>query len=106
MITTLQYEITARIFAGAQQLTMSQFQAQFATLGYQFDRRCDCASIARYIMGDRIGATYPALSLYPVQISDNLSAWNISARRDDNFRAMQTLRNKIFAVSHGRIVEV
>ena len=103
---TLNKEISARLASGARQLSMAEMAAEYRALGYKFNRALDCRSIARYISGEREGQSYPCLSLYPVQISDGISAWNVDARRDDNFKALQQLRDEVFAVSRGAIAEV
>ena len=102
----MEQEIKSRLANGGRQATMAQMQVEYRTLGYRFDRTCDCRSIARYVSGARAGQSYPCLSLYPVQISDGLSAWNVNARRDDNFQTMQRLRGEVFAVSRNAIAEV
>lgn len=99
-------EIARRIASGMEQLSMEQLQARFAALGYRFDRSCDCKGMARYMSGEYAGHAYPALTLYPVQADNGLSAWNAEARRDSQFQAMQRLRKQLFAVSRGAIVEV
>ena len=101
-----QIEVSRRTQAGARCLALEQFKAEYARLGYRFDRSCDCASQARYMSGPHAGASYPALSLYPVEADTGRSAWNVESRRDANFKALQALRGEVFAVSRGRIVEV
>jgi len=101
-----QLEAAARIASGAHQLSVSELIAKFRALGYLLDRSIDCRGTARYITGERAGAQYVAVGLYPVQVNDGISAWNINARRDDNYRAMQHLRQEVFAVARGAILEV
>jgi hypothetical protein len=101
-----QTEAANRVASGARQLTVNQFKAEFAALGYRFDADMACKSLARYMTGPYAGETYPANSWYPVQADDGLSAWNVNARRDDNFKALQKLRNEVFAVYAGYVIEV
>lgn len=103
---TAYVEATRRIASGARQLSVAQFKAEFAALGYRFDAGMACKSLARYMTGPRAGETYPANSWHPVQADNGLSAWNVDARRDDNFKALQKLRNEIFVVHAGYIIEV
>ena len=99
-------EIEYRTAQGQRQLTIAQYLYEYATIGYTFDRSCDTQGIARYMSGGRAGNSYPCLTLYPIQSDDKVSAWNVNARRDANYEAFRMLRNSIFTVSMGRIVEV
>lgn len=103
---TLENEVAYRLAQGYRQVSFEQFKAEYAALGYTFDRSCDCRGIARHMTGPQAGLSYPCTSLYPVQIDNGLSAWNVDARRDDNYQAFRTLRNSLFAIVQGRIVEV
>lgn len=103
---TLQQEINARLADGWDQVTLREYLERFKAIGYTFDRSCDCASTARYLTGERQGHTYPYLALYPLQADNRLSAWNVEARRDENYEAFKRLRNTLFAVSRGRVVEI
>lgn len=104
---TAYVEATRRIaHDGARQVSVAQFKAEFAALGYSFDASGACKSVARYMSGPRAGETYPANSWRPVQSDDGLCAWHVDARRDEKFKAMQKLRNEIFAVHAGYIIEV
>ena len=103
---TVDNEITYRLAQGWRQVSFDQFKAEYAAIGYTFDRSSDVRSIARYITGKQAGQSYPYLSLYPVQADDKVSAWNVNARRDANYEAFKALRNSLFAVVQGRIVEV
>ena len=85
---------------------MEELRTRYAQLGYRFDRRMDCRAPATYLTGPWAGTSYPCLALYPVQSDNGLSAWNIDARRDENFQAMQQLRHAVFSVSAGQIAEV
>lgn len=99
-------EATRRIAYGARRVSVAQFKAEFAALGYRFDASMACKSLARYVSGPCAGETYPANSWYPIQADDGLSAFHVDARRDENFKAMQVLRGEIFAVHAGYIIEV
>lgn len=103
---TLENEIAYRLAQGDRQVSFEQFKAEYAAIGYTFDRTCDVRSITRYMTGERAGQSYPYLGLYPIQTDNRLSAWHVDARRDDNYQAFKVLRNSLFAVIQGRIVEV
>ena len=102
----LQAEIAYRLKSGVRQITVQQLELELAEIGYRLDRSMDCRSVARWMTGRRAGSSYPACSLYPRQIDDGKSAWNIEARRDQRFKALQALREKVFAVSRGAICEI
>jgi hypothetical protein len=106
MMDTLENEIAHRLSQGYRQVSFEQFKTECAAIGYTFDRTSDVRSIARYMTGERAGQSYPYLGLYPVQMDNKVSAWNVNARRDANYEAFKVLRNSVFAVSRGRIVEV
>mgnify|MGYP000022277459 FL=1 len=103
---TLENEVAYRLAQGYRQVSFEQFKAEYAAIGYTFDRTSDVRSIARYMTGERAGHSYPYLGLYPIQIDNRLSAWNVDARRDSNWVQFKALRNTLFAVTQGRIVEL
>ena len=103
---TVDNEVTYRLSQGWRQVSFDQFKAEYAAIGYTFDRNCDVRSIARYMTGEQTGQSYPYLGLYPIQADDKVPAFNVNARRDGNYEAFKVLRNSLFAVVQGRIVEV
>ena len=103
MNKALAVEIAERRAHGATLLTVPQFAARFAALGYTLDRDLDCRSTARYLADNR---TYPCCNTGLKEADSGLSAWNVNARRDSRFEQMQELRGQIFAISRGAILEV
>ena len=103
---TLENEVAYRLSQGYRQVSFEQFKAEYAALGYTFDRKDDVRSIGRYMTGERAGQSYPYLGLYPIQADDKVSAWNVNARRDTNYESFRALRNSLFTVVQGRIVEI
>jgi hypothetical protein len=99
-------EALSRQKHGMRQLSLSNLIAEYAACGYHFDPSMACNCQARYMSGPRAGESYPARTLYPVQSDDGKSAFHFEARRDSNYACLQALRNSVFAVSRGRIVEV
>lgn len=99
----LEIEIAYRLAQGDEQLSIAAFGARFMALGYRLDRTMDCRSNARYLDS---GRSYPCITTSVRESDSGLSAFNFDARRDSNFRAMQQLRQQIFAVSRGAILEV
>ena len=103
---TVDNEVTYRLSQGWRQVPFEQFKAEYAAIGYTFDRSCDTQGMARYVSGERAGLSYPCLTLYPVQADDKVSVWNVNARRDTNYESFRALRNSLFTVVQGRIVEI
>jgi hypothetical protein len=91
---------------GIEMLTVSQFAARFAVLGYTLDRSLDCRAPARILTGDFAGISYPCCTTGLKETDTGRSAFRYQARRDQNFKAMQTLRNQIAAISRNAILEV
>lgn len=100
---SLQTEIDYRLSVGRQQLSVEEFGARFLELGYHLHRMDDCHCVAQYLDS---GRTYPCTTTGLLEDDTRKRAFNVEARRDDKFRAMQKLRGEIFAVSRGRILEV
>jgi hypothetical protein len=96
-------EIAERRAHGATLLTVPQFAARFAALGYTLDRDLDCRSTARYLDDNR---TYPCCTTGLKESDTGMSAFHFQARRDSRFREMMELRSDIFAISRGAILEV
>lgn len=103
----LRDEIEDRLSNGACQVSIRQLEQVVKSLGYRFDRRLDCRSVARWMTGNRAGCSYPSCQLSLVQIDDGKSAFHVEARRDEQFKALQALRwnQPYFAVSKKAIVE-
>ena len=106
MTPQLVEECEHRKSTGQTQVSFKAFKQAYEELGYIFDRSCDVRSIARYVTGERAGKSYPYLGLYPLQKDNRLSAWNVDARRDENYNAFRVLRGSIFAIVQNRIVEL
>ncbi len=102
MQNPLQVEVESRTARGAELLSVEAFAARFAALGYRLDRSLDCRSTAQWLES---GRTYPACSVYLVEADTGMSAFHYQARRDSRFDAMQALRDQVFAVSRGAILE-
>lgn len=103
----LEQEIAYRLAAGHRLLTVKQFAAEFAALGYRLNRKMDCRGIARYISGDRKDTSYPVCTPGLTELATGLSAFHFQGGRGKNFQRMQKLRNEIFAVTaKGDILEV
>jgi hypothetical protein len=99
-------EIAYRKSLGYELLSVAEFGARFKVLGYKVDRTMDCRAPARYLTGERAGRSYPNCNTGLKEADTGLSAFHYQARRDDRFDAMQRLRNEVFAVSRGAILEV
>jgi hypothetical protein len=103
MKAMLQVEIEHRKAHGCRQVSVAEMEAEFNALGYTMDRNLDCRSMSRYLES---GRSYPCCTTGLKEIDTGMSAFHFAARRDDKFRAMQKLRQEIFAVSRGATLEV
>lgn len=100
--TPLEVEIAYRQSEGAELLSVKAMGERFKALGYRLDRSLDCRALSRYLDS---GRTYPACTTGVAERDTGMSAFHFEARRDDKFQAMQDLRNQVFAVSRGAILE-
>lgn len=100
-MTPEEIETEAMINAGCIQVSMDIMRALFSELGYRLDDECKGMHTNL-----TTGNSYMGTTIQPVQIDNGVRAFNISGRRDDNYRKMQQLRLDVFAVVRGRIVTV
>lgn len=91
---------------GRELLSIAEFGRRFAALGYTVDRSMDCRAPAKYLTGPLAGESYLCCTTGINEADTGLSAFHYQARREDNFRKMQELRNSICAISRGAILEV
>lgn len=105
-MTPLETEISRRIAAGCEQLSVSAMGARYLALGYRLDRSRDCYSNSRYVSGPFAGQSYPAITTGAKESDTGRSFAHFESRRDENFKAMMDLRQTVFAVTRGRILEV
>lgn len=107
MSTALEDEVAARTLDGElRQLSVAQLDAELAALGYRRNKAMRCACNARWMSGSRAGKSWPCVTFGVSEADTGLSAFNVDARRDDRFTALQELRRHAYCVSHGAIVEV
>lgn len=99
-------EVAYRLTIGGKQVTLETLAEELKAIGYRLDRSMDCKHVARYMTGDRAGKTYPACGLRPVQIDDGIAWCHVDARRDANFNALKAIRDTLFAVSGGCLMEI
>ena len=68
----------------------------------------DCRGTSRYLTGEFAGLSYPVNTTGVKESDTGLSAFNVNARRDANFKELQRLRfeEELYAVVRGRILEV
>lgn len=98
----LQAEIDHRISIGCELVSVAVMEQRYRALGYTLDRDLDCFSNARYLDS---GRTHPCITTSVKEIDTRRSAFHFESRRDDNFKAMQRLRQDIFAVTKNAILE-
>lgn len=102
----LNAELERRRQTDERQVTLAEMKQLLAALGYRLDRTMDCRCAARWLTGPAAGASYPCITTGIKEADTGLSAFNVHARRDDNFQALQSLRGKIYSVTKGRIFEI
>lgn len=92
---------------GVERVSIAEFNRRYAALGYKIDRTMDCRGMARIMTGEHAGESYPSCSTGINEADTGLRAWNVDARRDERYRAMQELRHEIFSVTRdGFILQV
>lgn len=99
-------EVQRRLKAGDRQLTVEQIAEELRLLGYKMDRSMDARCQAKIMTGPAAGESYPCCTTYLKEADTGLSAFNVNARRDANFRALQQLRREVFAVVRGYVFEL
>lgn len=103
--SSLHKEIQDRLQAGQVQIPFKQLEELIGTVGYRFDRRFECKTVARILSGPRAGSRYPVLSIKPVQADDGRAFSHVEARRDQRFDQLIAIRRKYFAVVDGHLAE-
>ena len=96
-------EIAVSLAAGMRRVTVAELDRELADLGYRRgkDSRCTCTA-----QNMATGNHYPCTTYGVDEADTGMSAFNVDARRDANFKALQALRFNTFAVSQGRMVSV
>lgn len=84
-------------------VTLRKMDSLFQELGYKLDRAGDCYGTSTNMTGPRAGTTFPEITTGLKEMDSGLSAFHFQARRDHNYRRMQELRMKVFAIVKGRI---
>lgn len=105
MQTPLEIEIESRKQNGCEQVTVAEMDRRYRALGYRLDRELDCRSMAKIMTGTGAGRTYPCITTSVKEIDTGRSAFNSESRRDENYRAMQHMRQWVFAATQGAILE-
>lgn len=101
----LTHEIASRRAYGCELVSVAEMTRRFRALGYVLDRSMDCRASARIMTGPDAGRSYPCCTTYVREADTGLSAANVQARRVENYRRMAELRQTVFAVSRGAILE-
>lgn len=99
-------ELQYRAQQGLHPVSIEQFNEAFSELGYRIDRSLECRSVAHHLSGERKGSGYPSITTRVKEADTGLSAFHVDARRDVNFEMMQQIRQQVFAVTDGAILEV
>ncbi|MBB4092436.1 hypothetical protein DEA98_10025 [Brucella pseudogrignonensis] len=101
----LQAEIIHRLAIGCERVSVAEMENRYRALGYALDRDLDCRCMSRIMTGPDAGRAYPCITTGVKEIDTRRSAFHFESRRDTNYRAMQRLRQDIFAVTKGAILE-
>lgn len=81
-------------------MTIFEALKLISRLGYQIDK----SSSFSYTNNLNASGTYKARSLYLVQKDDKVSAFNVDARRDENFKKLQEFRRNVIVKSPRGII--
>lgn len=83
---------------GMRPVSMGELESRLKAIGYKldYDGRAYCR--AKWMTGELAGRTYDCCTLAVVQADNGLSFANIEARRDDNYRAFQEMRESVFSL--------
>ncbi len=92
-----------QIASGMRYLRMDELEAQLRSLGYRLDDSSRAYCRARWMTGAMAGRTYACCTIGVVQLDNGIGFANVAARRDDNHRALQALRGRVFSLArkHG-----
>lgn len=91
------------IASGRRYLRLDELEMELRRIGYRLDDDSRAYCRARWMTGEMAGRTYDCCTIGVAQLDNGLSFANIEARRDDNFRTLQTLRQEVFSLArnHG-----
>lgn len=95
-MTNLDKEVSRMLLAGCKLVTLKQYEADIATMGFRLDKRMNAACIARDM---ETGDSYPALTGYAIQKETGAGFANIKANRDcEGWEEFMAYRKNHFAV--------
>ena len=94
-------EASRMLDGGMERMEKGVFLDTLNGLGYQVDQ----TNTFNYLNGSN-EITYRAKSIRIVENDSGLSFSNVDARRDDDFRELQRIRQWVFVYDHGRIWEL
>lgn len=101
-MNTAQQEAAHLDAEGYRRVTLETMAEELVAMGYLMPRNDDrCYAASTWVTGERAGQSSPHCSLgAPVEADTGLRAWNVNARRDENFKAMQEWRGSTYAIVH------
>lgn len=102
-MSDLAREVADSLKSGMRQMSMAEYRAALAQLGYEIDPDSRCACIAKNMT---TGNTYPNVNWTPREIDTKRSAFHFESRRDANFKSLQELRFWTFVVQRGAMTGV
>lgn len=104
--TALDRELTRRAEMGLFPVSVAEMDARYRETGYRLNRSDDCKSNARIMTGPAAGDSYPVITCGLTHVATGMRYANVDAPRDAGFRRMMELRQELFAVVRGAILEV
>lgn len=102
----LKAELEERRALGLKPVSLIQMKDTLKQLGYRLDRTMDCPHMARYMSGPSAGRAYPAISTRVREIDTGKTAEHFEARRDGNYEKLRDMRQSLFTVLRGAILEI
>lgn len=88
--------------------TVQRINEALQAIGYKLDRSMDCTGRAKIMTGPAAGESYPTINTGVKHIATGLSAFNVAAPRDENFKTLQAMRmsGEFYAIVRGRIFDI
>lgn len=96
-------ERAAMLKAGVEQVTVQEINRRLQALGYELEPNSRCSGIARNLTTD---TSFKCVTWGVREQDTKRGAYHFQSRRDERFKAMQQLRQDVFAYVRGYIVTI
>lgn len=94
----------SEIEAGQTHYTLAEFKLEIEKLGYSFKPLDFCRYEGKFLSGKFKGVKHKCISLAYKHNKTGLSAFDVSAPRDENFEKLQALRFYSCGIHGGRCI--